>query len=47
MIICPNCCLENHNDKNFDNYCDDCYQEIYLDFNEDPNNDDDYVRPKY
>lgn len=38
MKKCPNC-LESHSDVNFDNYCDPCYKEIYLDYNEDPNTD--------
>lgn len=42
MKKCPNC-QENHSDRNFENYCDDCYQEIYLDFNEDPNTDKDVM----
>ena len=40
MCKCPNC-FEKHNDINFEDYCDDCYQEIYLDYNEDPNTDED------
>jgi len=40
MCKCPNC-FETHNNINFEDYCDDCYQEIYLDYNEDPNTDED------
>ena len=42
MPKCPNC-LEHHNDNNFEDYCDPCYQELYLDFNEDPNTDPDVM----
>jgi len=42
MCKCPNC-LEKHNDVNFDSYCDECYKEIYLDYNEDPNTDEDVM----
>jgi len=42
MNECPNC-LDNHSDRNFDDYCDPCYKEIYLDYNEDPNTDSDIM----
>ncbi len=37
MNICPNCLGKNNKD-NYKGYCDECYDDIYLAFNEDPNN---------
>ena len=42
MSECPNC-LEKHNDINFEDYCDECYDDIYLSHNEDPNTDKDVM----
>lgn len=41
-VKCPNC-LEHHKDINFENYCDPCYNDIYLSYNEDPNTDSDIM----
>jgi len=42
MNKCPNC-FENHSNRNFENYCDPCYDEIYLSSGTDPNTDDDVM----
>ncbi len=40
MAKCPNC-FKEHSDVNFEDYCDPCYEDIYLAYGEDPNRDAD------
>lgn len=35
MAKCPNC-LEANFDNHYQGYCDECYEEIYLDYGADP-----------